>query len=285
MYKISFISNEVGIVVTRSSLDDSFVEHTHDVTEIVIIVKGTALHFVDGVSYKIKAGDVFVINPGTSHEFKNANDFYAYNVSFLPDNLYVCGNEIRKIAGFHILFITAPRFLGNDNYNCYLHLDYNDLYTVTSICEQITTELMEKQDGYECVVRLKFINLITYLSRKYSKLVENDNVHLASLSKAVSYIEKNFKQKITLSDLSNISGYSQRHFTRLFKNFYKMTPSDYIMRLKMGLAINLMINTQNSITEIALECGFFENSHFSNQFKRIMGLTPSEYKKNMIYKI
>ncbi len=102
------------------------------------------------------------------------------------------------------------------------------------------------------------------------------------VSKVVSLIKDSFDQTIHIPDLSRQAGLSQRQLERLFKKRFSISPREYILRLRVLIAADLLRVTQKGITEIALECGFYDHSSFTCQFKRHMGTLPLKYRKRSI---
>jgi len=100
------------------------------------------------------------------------------------------------------------------------------------------------------------------------------------VSKVVNLIKARFDQTISIPDLSRQAGLSQRQLERLFKKRFSISPREYILRLRVLIAADLLRSTRKGITEIALECGFYDHSSFTRQFKRHMGALPLQYRKS-----
>jgi quercetin dioxygenase-like cupin family protein len=81
-----------------------FYEHTHDCTEVAIVTRGSATHIVNGRGHFVKSGDVYVIKPGVSHGFENADEMVHYVFSYMPEMLDAIGRDIRMTVGFQTLF-------------------------------------------------------------------------------------------------------------------------------------------------------------------------------------
>lgn len=100
------------------------------------------------------------------------------------------------------------------------------------------------------------------------------------VSKVVNLIKSRFDQTINIPDLSRQAGLSQRQLERLFKKRFSISPREYIVRLRVLIAADQLRSTRKGITEIALECGFYDHSSFTRQFKRHMGTLPLRYRKS-----
>ena len=94
---------------------------------------------------------------------------------------------------------------------------------------------------------------------------------------AAEYVESNYKEKISVEMLSDISGYSVSHFSRLFKELYSCAPLEYINEVRINKAKNMLRTEMFSLAEIAEECGFSNVYYFSRIFKQTVGVTPRKY--------
>ena len=95
----------------------------------------------------------------------------------------------------------------------------------------------------------------------------------------IEFLKKNYAQKISMLELANLVGMSVRKLQRLFDQTFKTTLQSYIARLRILQACELLLKTQQQITEIALEIGFYDHSAFSKKFSEMMGVSPRAYRK------
>ena len=101
------------------------------------------------------------------------------------------------------------------------------------------------------------------------------------IQRAVSFIEENYQREITLMDISKESGYSEFYFLRLFKEAMMMTPYEYLKRKRLAQVKVLLLSTDKTIEEIALDCGFKSDISLYKAFKNTYSITPREYKKSV----
>jgi len=99
-----------------------------------------------------------------------------------------------------------------------------------------------------------------------------------SLDKTVEFMHRNLSKKLSLKELSKISGMSPNHFGALFNRRYEHTPMDYFNRLKIQKACELLTTTSLRISEISETLGFADSYYFSRLFRKIMGLSPRAYR-------
>jgi AraC family transcriptional regulator len=97
------------------------------------------------------------------------------------------------------------------------------------------------------------------------------------IARVMQYIESNLDKKISLSDLANVSNFSEFHFHRIFSGIMNETVNDYIVRRRLEKSINMLaFNCDISITQVALENGFSSSANFSKAMKNYFGFSPSE---------
>jgi AraC family transcriptional regulator len=90
-----------------------------------------------------------------------------------------------------------------------------------------------------------------------------------------------FSRDLSLQALANESGYSRVHFVRMFRASTGYSPHNYLLNLKLERAQELLKNPSMSLIDIALDCGFSSHSHMSRIFHKLVGVTPSAYRRSL----
>ena len=104
------------------------------------------------------------------------------------------------------------------------------------------------------------------------------------LNKAIDYIKKNYERGIRVSDIADAISVHRVSLYRLFKECLNVSVEKYLQNYRMDKAVYLLQNTDLSVTEICARVGMFDYPHFCRQFKRHFGFTPSEYRKQFVFK-
>jgi AraC family transcriptional regulator len=99
------------------------------------------------------------------------------------------------------------------------------------------------------------------------------------LKQAVEYIQAHLVEDLSLSDIADELGMSQYYFCHLFKRSTGMSPHQFLIRQRVEQAKHLLKQTERTITDIALECGFANQSHFAKCFRQYMGMNPNQFRK------
>lgn len=99
------------------------------------------------------------------------------------------------------------------------------------------------------------------------------------LATVADHLKLYFREKLDVPSLAKMAHMSVRQFERKFRATFQMTPQDYMIRMRVIQACDLLANTNQPVTTVALESGFYDHSDFARQFRRQMGQTASQYRR------
>jgi AraC family transcriptional regulator len=99
------------------------------------------------------------------------------------------------------------------------------------------------------------------------------------LVRALELFETSFDRPIRLDDVADAVRMSTSHFSRAFRNSVGESPARYLRRYRVRRAHEMMLSTRKSLSEIALNCGFSDQSHFTRTFTRIVGISPAAWRR------
>jgi AraC-like DNA-binding protein len=99
------------------------------------------------------------------------------------------------------------------------------------------------------------------------------------LAPAVRFLEERFREHVQLSDLADHCGLSSTHVHRLFQQLLRMSPTEYLLALRLQEARRLLAKTDDPLSVIAISTGFFDQSHFTKRFHKMTGMTPTQFRK------
>ena len=100
------------------------------------------------------------------------------------------------------------------------------------------------------------------------------------LREAKLFIDRNFAEPITISALAQRAQMSEVHFRNEFRRYFGVAPLCYLKNVRIENAKHLLRSGYHTVTDVAMDCGFESASYFSSEFKRMVGVTPSEYTKD-----
>ena len=112
--------------------------------------------------------------------------------------------------------------------------------------------------------------------------IKEENVK--NIKTILDYIKDNYSKEITIDELAQLLNFSKSHFMRFFKKNLGLTAIDYINEYRLNVASNLLVNTNLTITEIAIKIGISNVSYFNRLFKKHFQVSPMQYRKNFYQK-
>ncbi len=158
-----------------------------------------------------------------------------------------------------------------------------DIFTPTDYekYEQLFIRLIEINSSFnetkKLLLQSKLLELIYLISNETKNLNFSLKSNKNSIPEALKFIDENFTQNISLEDIASYVHMSKIYFHNIFKASVGMTIHRYVMYKKLTMAKKLLITTNKTLAEIAMECGFSSQSYFNYVFKKELGLTPKKY--------
>jgi AraC-like DNA-binding protein len=116
------------------------------------------------------------------------------------------------------------------------------------------------------------------IGRDMTHAYEELSPHI-EMNQALEYVRTHYMESIRIEDLARLCSMSFSQFERRFRNTFHISPLQHITQVRIRAACNLLTTTQYTIAAIALDVGFYDHSHFSRAFKKVMGVSPSLYRK------
>ena len=253
--------------------------HYHDFYELVIVLNGNGQHITVSKGYPISRGDVFVIKPFVQHMYENTHNLEIENILFIPEKLNITKADIRDIPGYFALFEAEPMLREQHGFKSRLNLNSEQLTVVMQIIVRMHHELKNQDNGFRFMVTTYFMQLIGYLSRCYSFSKQKHSQKLLQISSMLEFIEVNYHSHITLEKIAAKGNMSASTANRMFKEVLKMSPIEYLLKIRINSAKNIIERQRCTISEAAFQSGFNDSNYFAKQFKKSTGMSPREYKK------
>lgn len=100
-------------------------------------------------------------------------------------------------------------------------------------------------------------------------------------SKVIDHVEEHYRSALEVSELARIAGLSESQFRKRFMKLFKISPLKFITRIRVQTAAKLLLSSDASIAEIALKCGFCDQSYLTRQFSSFFGMTPKKYRDRL----
>ncbi|WNR46821.1 AraC family transcriptional regulator [Paenibacillus roseipurpureus] len=144
------------------------------------------------------------------------------------------------------------------------------------LCERMIDSLIVQNIGYEYASNILLQEIILLFTREHT--VVGLTYH-TELNKILIYMHRNLDKQIRIEDLLQLSGWSRTTFFSRFRTLTGLSPTDYLLKLKLASARVFLETTSLSLKEIAVKLQFYDEFHFSKLFKKAFGQSPSTYRK------
>ncbi|KZL92450.1 AraC family transcriptional regulator [Clostridium magnum] len=235
----------------------AYKDHLHEELSIGFIEKGATNLKVNGKEYYIKAGEAIVIYPFVSHICQPI-DLANWKFTMIYINKDFYKDILEDLNKSHFMGIKKL----NDE-------DYRKInYMIDTM--KGNESLIEKEEKIVSVLADIFINCDINIELVKDKQLEEIR----------KYIEINFLEQLKLDDIVMHFGLNKFGIIRSFKNRYNATPAAYQLQLRVNYAKHLIEENPN-LVQVALNSGFYDQAHFTKEFKRAYGLTPKQYLKSI----
>lgn len=252
-------------------------EHYHDYHEIYYLMSGKRKIFLGNKVYTLEAGDLVMIPKGEIHRttFENipeADDVetlrvvLAFSENFILDFINAIGQEGYQQC-FGIRKITIP-------INKRAHLE--ELFDQILIESKDTDKLSKHMCKNYCE------QILIFMMRSQIKKEEEDKNYVVSdldMEKAAQYISNHFSDQITLDFIAKKYCMSNSYFSKRFKTVTGFGFKEYLNTVRIRHACDLLLTTDDNITEISYKCGFTDSNYFGDAFRKVMSVSPREYRK------
>lgn len=263
--------------------------HVHDFIEISYVTSGCGVHILGDKEYRVNKGDLFLINYHIPHEFRSfqspdTEPINVYNCVFKPEfidvNLidYKDFKDVIQYLSFRSIFSLNPDTVDD------LKLSEGENPALEHIYKKMLKEFTEKEDGYIELLRGYLIELLIQIFRSmkasFHKKTDMMSRHASLMEQSIQYLKSNYKVNVKLSELASRSFLSPTYYCKLFKDYTGATISEYIQKLRIEEACNLLKTTDLKVIAVAQKIGYSDIKHFNEVFKKLTGTTPSAYKKS-----
>ena len=242
-------------------IGQKFVSHFHGNYVIGLMEKGSRNFVCGGRKYVIAAGDILLINPRQAH---GCEQIGGENLHYFSFN--IAEEIMQEIAGYNVLPYFAECVVKSQPLKR-LMLDLREL---------IATGGDSSAKGKLFLLMMK--ELLKYCS---GEALETEQYKTAAkIEDICQYLTENYWRNVTLDELVQMSGISKFHLIRLFVRQKKLSPHKYLETVRIEQAKHFLEEGFSPV-QAALKAGFTDQSHFTNVFRALIGLTPRVYKNIM----
>ena len=262
--------------------NDNFMAHSHEYMEMTLITHGNGWHRITGQEHLTTPGDVIIVPPGVVHSYFRSRNQTHRNFHFDPAILQELRQEAPDMEALSTLFPVLDQIPDKKNvkYNmARLRLTPRELTIADQMMSEMDEEQGSRQSGRMASMRLILRRMFLFITRVYTKRAIPIPPQDSGLVQSLDYMNDNILKPLTLNQLAKTAHYSTSHYRRLFKKSFGESPINYLIRLRVRKACQLLEKEKIPITEISFQCGFEDSNYFSRQFNKVMGKSPRRYRE------
>lgn len=238
--------------------------------ELILITGGNGNIFIENKKHQAKEGMIFYIPSYVLQSIESdiKNPLYFISVHFSYINVLFNDNK------WNLKEENKPLKLGSIQ-------QIKDYYHIHDIFRKLVDNWYEKLPGYELSTKALLQQLIFEIYENEKRENHNYSVSL-KVETIIKYMHENINSKLTLTELSDIVQLSPTYLSRSFKDNTGYTVIGFLNKIKIDKAKELISEGNKKVKEVAKEVGFYDEFYFSRIFKKIEGMSPTEfYNKNI----
>lgn len=275
--KIQYDNPDYPVYIRRGSLslypNYKAPSHWHDDIELIAILDGEMNYNINGEIITLHKDEGIFINAGQMHFGFSDSRTECHFICVILHPLLLC--TVPACEQEFILPVIrnncAPFIFLN------LHIDWQlkilkQIHFMNQIKDQKTAPL-KVQSSFFSIWSLLYENI-----PQSGTITGKQNIDLTITKNMVGFIQKNYSHKISLMEIAASGAVGQSKCCKLFAKYFSQTPNGYLTQYRLNKSIELLHDTDQSITEIALSVGFGSASYYAETFRKWIGKSPTEYR-------
>lgn len=241
-------------------------KHWHTSIEIFAVLKGSLSFFLNEEEHPLQEGELIIINPNEIHSIHAPE----------KNKTVVLQIPLRQFEDY----FTAQRYI---RFSC-KSVEKENADSVWKLIKNMYEAYIDRESGYEFRVRAFFYEILYQLVTVYreDQVQEREIRHsrrLDTLSKITTYMREHYQEDLKLSEVAATFGYSAEYLSRMFRKYARVNFKTYLQDIRMAYAYRDLLNTDGTISQIALEHGFCTSRSFSKEFQKRYGILPSKVRE------
>lgn len=253
------------------------IPHWHNELELIFVLSGTLECIISGDTYFLHKNEIAVVNSGQIHSCISSSD---ENTRIL---LLQINEQLFKSLDIDLSSIHYVNQISTDTQSDYYQENCEPLIKLSL---KLNSAAASKKDSYQSSVNLLCCNIISMLPAgcqsdlASGKQLETKNNQIRRIKNIFAYVEKMYREDISLEDLANAENFSPYYLSHSFKKYTNTTFTQYLNSYRISMIQRDLRNTDDSITDIYLRHGFNNSKTFNRTFHKLTGCSPSEYRNH-----
>ncbi len=259
-----FEHSDAAVSTEVRAPQENYPEHSHDFYELMIVTKGAGQHVMNNVPTNLSQNYICYVSPRDRHLLEEVDNLYLTNVLF----------KKTKLSYSPLLKHLLPR---DDEQNNSWYVASENMKRVNLLVDQLQQESQLDTLESRLMSEALFQQLVVEISRGRLTAQSNDEQDNCIL-KIIDWIQINYQQEFHVGDISERFNISSRTLSRKIKQVTNLSFNNYIHRVRINKAMDLLHYSEMSITDIAFHVGYKDSNYFSTKFKRFTSRSPSDFR-------
>lgn len=231
---------------------ESFEMHFHKNYELTYALEGEIECVIDNKPYTLKKGEFGLCLPYCIHSLKPKKNSRYFVIVFSEDFVHTFSKNVSGLKALGFKF-KCEKSIEEFILNNLINTTEISIYLMKSCLYAVCNEF-----------------------KRSTEFIENKETRV--IDKICTFIENNHTEDISLNDLAKLLGYDYNYVSRYFRSIFNMTFIDFLNIYRLQTALTLLENDDKSIIDVAFESGFKSVRNFNHCFKKMMGMSPTQYK-------
>ena len=251
--------------------------HDHHFFELAYVTSGTCKHTLNGTAGRLQAGDYFFIDYGSIHSYEQVQDLELINCLFLPEFIDETLQGCKSLNELlHTCLLRYHRMIIGENWADRIFHDEDG--TVGRLLSDMVQEYRHQTLGSEDIFRCKLTEILILTLRMLIK-PQRPVSDSAIIGEVIHFVDKHYREPLTLQTFCEQKHYNVSYISRRFKQDTGMSFREYVQKVRMERCCELLAGSDTPVSEIARSVGYEDVQFFNTVFKKLLHMTPREYRK------
>lgn len=257
----------------------------HDYLEVTYVHEGQGAFYCEEREHKAQAGDLFVFGTTGFHRLESVRPrpIRVVCLFFMPEFVYRTGGDPIDLE------LLRPFYGRGKGFSNRIPRVAWRGPPLEMLIRQMQAVSRGNKPLFRQIVKHKLLEILIHVNGHYNRTALDQGLHARRLQEidrlggAIRLIRENHSRPLTLGEVSTAAAMSPSHFCRVFKRVTGCTLTEYVARLRVDKARELLIKDSANITEIAFAVGFKSHSYFDRTFRLLTGTTPGAYRNRLLH--